>query len=331
MDILLIHIGAGNHSQAKNQQYLKLLRQALATEDFVASSKVIEASKLTNTGYGSSLNYLGVVECDASFIRHENGKVDMGSFAAMEGSLYPISDTIGRFELVWSKYSSMASYGLTKPIALTDSSYKKSMDLVSDLKCHNLVLKEAEKYYKAYINQLKGPAEVSDTVGVLQIKNGTTIIGTSSGGNFFKFPGRIGCAGVIGAAIDFKRRDRLELSCMCSGNGEDIIMMKLAHEITNHTFQDDDYGEELVQLIRNIADKYQLLAVDSKGITCIYVGAILVIHNTVTGDKKLIYCHSTESFYFGFKSSQQKPQVVRSTLTSPDRAGKTFAYGECKI
>ncbi|GMF07440.1 unnamed protein product [Ambrosiozyma monospora] len=91
-------------------------------------------------------------------------------------------------------------------------------------------------------------AIIQDTIGVcfIDTDTNTIITGCSSGGNLLKDHGRVGCSGVIGSGLfththqkpdgndnsngDQNQNNTVQISVMCSGNGEDIIQMNLARE-----------------------------------------------------------------------------------------------------
>lgn len=356
--MLVLHIGAGKQSRLHRKRYKNLIRRALTTKDFIKCSQLIEESELTNTGYGAALNYSGKVECDASEIYIQTDPMSQlngvsnslnptkylksRALSGIDDSKHPILRLHEVYKRVEQLYSSNP-YGLTEPISLNYLSLKEIIKCTSD----EVILEPAQKVYSqwkdnvyngvykydenkngilendaALINHSMLP---SDTIGIADINFDNTRIAASLGGNLFKLPGRIGCAGIIGAAIDFHHIDGYYISCMCSGNGEDIVMMKLAHHIVlNMNVYSEDYGLEVHDLIREHSKNFALKAVDKHGNPIIYVGVLVTIQSE--NSARLIYCHSTESFYFGYGEN-----VVLSELEDSNKAGKVFAYGEFKI
>ncbi|CAI5759145.1 unnamed protein product [Candida verbasci] len=285
MDITVIHIGAGKHNKDKNDSYKKLLKYSIRKENFIEIAKAIESSVLTNTGYGSSLNLLGQVECDASYINCYNYTIKQGALVGMD-VLHPIENLINTYSKVEETYQNS---DLSQPLILNYKSLQ-SIKIIPRSEQVNLVSSQARRIYDFYKDQVFNneqfqqiiiPEETTDTIGVITMTLNETNIATSSGGNFFKLPGRIGCAGIIGSGIAFKKFEDYEISCMCSGSGEDIIKYSLANTIVNNILN-QDYREYLHNLVKDI-----------------YVGVIVIIKEI---DKvQLIYCHTTESFHFAFK------------------------------
>lgn len=368
--MLVIHLGAGNHDRRKTKSYKKLIIHALkANQPIIPTSSIIEKSPLTNTGYGSCLNMLGEVECDASILvaNRINNTVSMKSLIGINDSLYPISTTATVFSGIESLYNrtNTNQFGITMPIKLSYQSFSKYQNFQLPCSNRDLVSPSAQTFYDTYQPKISlqsannvhetyqpqisllnssnslcddsGVGSVTDTIGLLEIDQNQTTIATSLGGNFFKVPGRIGCAGEIGSSIDFYRNtlNCLEISCLCSGNGEDIMQMKLSHYIVNNfdINQNHNWGENLVNLIQNHLAGFDLFGKSKfNDDSILYVGVIVIINNIKDNWKRLIYCHSTESFYFGFRTDDQKvdPNVVFSHLDDSSKVGKTFAYGEFK-
>lgn len=346
MGLLIIHIGAGNHSKTKRSQYKRLLASALSANGVREAATVIELSKLTNTGYGSSLDLCGCVECDASFIEVSD-TMTSGALVGMDDTTTPIARMLEVYGKVEKLYHRLGRFGLTIPIFMN---YGKWLQMDENKQVHDrvpnnqLILPEAQRIYDTYKQSLMEESdfnvipelahEITDTVGVIEIDFKTTIA-TSSGGNFFKLPGRIGCAGVIGSAIGFARAKDVEISCMCSGNGEDIMKMELANFLVNSVYEESedesrDYGNFVVDKIKHHSQHFQLSSINNDGKRIIYVGVIIVVNYIKSGRRRIIYCHSTESFYFGY-CDRGKPNIVASSLDKIDRAGLSFACGEFLI
>jgi taspase (threonine aspartase 1) len=263
-----------------------------------------------------------------------------GSLVGIDNSTTPITTAVNVYQELTTMYSTtnMNNLGLTMPIALNYKSYSLYRSCGEN---HDLVLPHSRQFYEKYkdkvlqgINEIPLDNIITDTIGVIEIKDDYSKIATSSGGNFFKVPGRIGCAGEIGGAVDYRRQNEMEISCVCSGNGEDILQMKLARFVVEHFDPDvEQYGQHLVEMIQQHGTKFNLLAkgkFDDKAI--VYVGVIVIVNDRQRGIKRLIYCHSTESFYFGFRAWEQlEPNTVLSRLDNPSKVGNVFAYGEFKV
>ncbi|CUM65939.1 uncharacterized protein PRCAT00003592001 [Priceomyces carsonii] len=352
--LIVTHIGAGNHSISKSYSYKRLLKEALKQKDLISASQVLEASTLTNTGYGSSLNLEGKVKCDSSFIYFENGLKSQGSLYNVTKK-YPILETVRCYEFLDLLYlREINNMGLTRPLILDHDSISTFQRLTSlpnpiETSDHNmgnedLVIPKMHKIYERYRGRLFETGknaelhselrnEISDTIGICCIQENNSYVATSSGGNFFKLPGRIGCAAIVGAAIDFIRREGYEIWCMCSGNGEDIIQMQLAHYIVGSLNLKDpyDFCQNVVSLICERSKFFCMNGINNDGEPIVYVGVVVVIKCLADDQCHIVYCHSTQSFYFGFKLHDQEEELIISRLKQSSKAGKTFARGEFKV
>lgn len=423
--VLVIHIGAGNHGSLRKQAYRKLIQLALLLGLAVAALEVLERLELTNTGYGSSLNLYGKVECDALFIMSltptpslyhtpgggtpRDGWLDSvepldqtssrlpllvllaspdgllvnerklyptkrlrldsvasaqipvvedtprvaglrspcqrGTVVGIHDSATPITTALKVFDGISRLFDdrNFRRYGITLPLLINYCCIDPHDRYFTHLpRCDpkSLILPPAQQFYDLVCSRLavggsppKADAQVLDTIGLAEITPLETTVLTLSGGNFFKLPGRIGCAGEIGCAVDLLHRDDFEVACMCSGNGEDIMMMKLAHQIVRRVCDnpEDTYPEDVVQMIKDLREGFNLQAVNTRLETVVYVGVLITIHNLTTGEVRILYCHLTESFYFGFHNhGDAKPHVVLSKLDDFDLAGKLWTYGEFK-
>lgn len=173
---------------------------------------------------------------------------------------------------------------------------------------------------------------VEDTVGVLEL-TGSTIKGTtSSGGNFYRVPGRVSCAGLYGAGIAYASHNGVETVCMCLGNGDDIVRMQLAGQLCQQVALQltpdlpwPDLGAVLVDAVLGRASQACLQAVDESLLQIVYVGVLMVVR--CAGRTRLAFCHSTESFYFAFRLGGTTETVLSVASAG---AGK-FTHGEYKL
>ena len=342
MDALIVlHIGAGQHALTKDQKYKTLIKQALSTLDLNKASEILERSPSTNTGYGASLNWNGEVRCDASFI-HDNGRrVQVGSMYNIS-HCYPIRETIDYFDKLEQIYQSgpFSTIGLRSPIMLDYSQAELlgKKNEISGNERTSLVSPKAKYVFDSFKNRLRQGIkeleginiEVQDTIGIISIKGIETKIAASSGGNFFKLPGRIGCAAIVGTGIAFHKYNDLTVSCLCSGNGEDIIKMGLAARVveTVTPSYEDVHSKMLGDIVSSIIEKVQLQSTDEGKGGPVNVGVICVTHEHSANVKRLLFCHNTPTFYFGFNYNGTM-KVVLSKLKI-DKVTK-FMTGEYNL
>ncbi|KAM9931279.1 hypothetical protein OXX80_009057 [Metschnikowia pulcherrima] len=177
-------------------------------------------------------------------------------------------------------------------------------------------------------------AGIEDTVGYIQVSasEARTRISSSSGGNFYRLPGRISCAGILGSGIGYSCHGEIEVSCVCSGNGDDIIAMSLAsylsESIAEHISDSEewpDLGPYLKNRILSKSKQVAKTAVNAKLEEIAYVGVLLLVKTPNT--TRLVFCHSTESFYFAFRSRGEIETVISN---NPGAVGE-FMFGEYKL
>ncbi|EGV65430.1 hypothetical protein PSN45_002390 [Yamadazyma tenuis] len=317
--LLVLHIGAGNHPEILNSKYRQVIRKALSQQQgsrdgklvVLAAAEILDECPLVNSGYGSSLNISGNVNNDASFLAFEGSTMIRYNCLYNIDHNYPLRETVRLFDSIDALFDqkSLDSIGLVKPKVLDYTArhyvYQQlSGDVVNE---PPPIHPSQQRFFDKYKNFLEADAHsVQDTIGLIHIDGPKTHLAASSGGNFLKLPGRVGCAAVVGAGVGYRAVDEFEVSCLCSGNGEDIILLNLANFMT--TLVRADSGVDSVpgmvrqawESIRTLSDK-------------LYVGVVLVINDKVNGCKRLIYYHTTETFYFGYHYRNSK--VVLSRLT----------------
>ncbi|CCE85527.1 Piso0_005130 [Millerozyma farinosa CBS 7064] len=338
-DILVAHVGAGRHSTLKAKSYRKLLYEALAYDEIQEVGEILEKNALTNTGYGSALDYNGEVNCDCSFIINWNGQISSGSAYNVSHDT-PIRTTIELYQKLDEVYrNKLGRFGLNKPVLLDyGDNTLRSMIGLEEGPHKSLVSPQTRKIYALYKTRLDNDEslalealpDVQDTIGIISIQRSQSSIASSSGGNFFKLPGRIGCAGVIGAALYRLERNNKEVYCLCSGNGEDILTMQLASTVSRSLLEaEDDYSDVMVNSIMQRKSDLPSYSPESSEFCVPYVGVVCLVRDLSLEETTLLYCHSTESFYFGFKSQRGK-EVVLSTH-DPKKVGKSFVRGEYRL
>uniref|UniRef100_A0A665W3P9 Taspase, threonine aspartase, 1 n=1 Tax=Echeneis naucrates TaxID=173247 RepID=A0A665W3P9_ECHNA len=97
---VLVHAGAGYHSESKAKEYKHVCKRAcqravdqlkagaLAVEAVAAALVELEDSPFTNAGMGSNLNLLGEIECDASIM--DGKSLHYGAVGAISGIKNPV-------------------------------------------------------------------------------------------------------------------------------------------------------------------------------------------------------------------------------------------------
>eukprot|EP00093_Oithona_nana_P009424 09424.XXX_436702_435346_1 [CDS] Oithona nana genome sequencing. len=233
-----VHIGAGQHSEARKELYLSICAKACqkaveilkqggnAIDAAASATMVLEDAGETNAGYGSNLSELGTVEMDAGLM--DGDSLLFGAVGAVPGIKNPIM--VAKM-LVQEQRKGLLPLGRVPPGFLVgegarDWAQKKGVPVVTE---KSLISDKAAKLYKHYkkkldfyrqqTSQQKRPLNMShnesgvhskrphhslddhvtDTVGVVVLDcNGKVASTVSSGGIALKQPGRVGQAAVFG-------------------------------------------------------------------------------------------------------------------------------------
>ncbi|CDK28979.1 unnamed protein product [Kuraishia capsulata CBS 1993] len=334
-ELIILHIGAGKHSLKNEYEYRRLMKRAIKAyghqetessgvlkkvseddliwtqyERLLKATDIIEKSPLTNTGFGSSLNYEGEVECDACILV-SGSKSTQFSLSNQKSSQTPIRNCYNRYrELVLERPAALRRLGFTPPVMVveTDDGDKSTQRSLVSPKALQMYLDYREKLEIDFSNFETRDFEINDTVGAICLtRTGHTFAASSSGGNTLKYPGRLGCASIVGASIFACSNDDVRVSVMCSGNGEDIIQADLARYccryILDHSRSDKMVCVLLEEAISGAFEKVQLTAVNGERSPIVYAGAVGFLQRlTDAAPTSVFYAYTTESFVFAFSS-----------------------------
>lgn len=348
MSLLVVHIGAGKHSQSLDSQYKRTIRRSLLAtnpDGMIAihnCSKILDGYSRINSGYGSCLNIVGEPTNDVSFVQYTNDKVVKYFSCHNVVHNFPLQESIKLYNNIQLLYQrDLGKLGLVRPNVI-DYDCRSQVearlglegpegDLAPEVAIPTRQRELFDLFQRGFLTDVEDTEieeeaediEVQDTIGMIHrnTQTQTTTIAASSGGNFLKLPGRIGCAGIIGAGLGYRFTNTEDINCMCSGTGEDLIMLNMANYIINNWIQGHMDIENFHHIIKLEADKYLL----NTSKDTIYMGAILTIHDKNTRQTRLIYYHTTETFYFGYNNNGDI-KIVQSKIGSTN-----YVIGEYMI
>lgn len=318
---IAVHLGAGKHSAASEKALRKLsktccrvgmqlLKEGKSSQVVaVEVCKMLENSALTNSGYGSQLNFDGVVECDASLM--ESSKGLGASVGAITGVSNPIEvaacilndlqsgdrDVLGRVWPVMLVGNGAENYARKNGIE-TGKDLISPAALAYFLKWRELYKKIITSTSSETMDTLEDEDLIQDTVGVVCVDaNGIVSVATSSGGVTLKTPGRVGPAGMLRAGINISRNDDSIRAVCLSGTGEDIIQSQLGLDLCEVLFSETDINQYLSRINRLHSFQREPLYFGVLGV-CVSKGVI-----------DLVYVHTTEAFVVAYQMSDS-PAVV---------------------
>ncbi|XP_044310213.1 threonine aspartase 1 isoform X3 [Varanus komodoensis] len=282
---VLVHAGAGYHSESKAKEYKhvckracrkaieKLQAGALVTDAVTAALVELEDSPFTNAGMGSNLNLLGDIECDASIM--DGKSLNFGAVGALSGIRNPVSVAN---RLLCEGQKGKLSAGRIPPCFLVgEGAFKWAVDhgipacppgvmatrlSLAAFKRNKRKLELAEKV-ETDLFQLKKRRQSSekendsgtlDTVGAVVVdQEGNVAAAVSSGGLALKHPGRVGQAALYGCgcwAENMGIQNPYSTAVSTSGCGEHLVRTLLARECSC-ALQNEDAHQALLETMQN--------------------------------------------------------------------------------
>lgn len=225
-DNLVTAVRSGVKSAA--QAGYKVLRNGGTAVDAVqAALTVMEDDPNFDAGKGSVLTSKGEVEMDAVIM--DGRTLKTGAVACVQNIKNPIA--LARTVMEKTDHNLLVGQGANL-FAEEQGIKKVSTDsLVSiEAKMEYQEFKEKGGYGGAVGNLFKS-GNKHETVGAVALDSkGNIAYGTSTGGITYKMPGRVGDSPIIGAG---GYADNEVGGVSCTGHGESISKVVLAHQITN--------------------------------------------------------------------------------------------------
>lgn len=282
---VLVHAGAGYHSESKAKEYKHVCKRAcqravdqlksgaMAVEAVAAALVELEDSPFTNAGMGSNLNLSGQIECDASIM---DGKtLHYGAVGAISGIKNPIlvanrllteaqkgKLSAGRIPPCFLVGRGAQDWAVSHGIPPCPSEKMATKFSLSAYKRNKRKMELAEKMDTGH-NQAKRRRQSSenengsgclDTVGAVVVDlEGNVAAAVSSGGLAMKHPGRVGQAAHYGCgcwAENAYNMNPYSIAVSTSGCGEHLIRTMLARECSS-AMQSEDAHQALLEAMQN--------------------------------------------------------------------------------
>uniref|UniRef100_A0A670Z3P1 Threonine aspartase 1 n=1 Tax=Pseudonaja textilis TaxID=8673 RepID=A0A670Z3P1_PSETE len=343
---VLVHAGAGYHSESKAKEYKhvckracrkaieKLQAGALVTDAVTAALVELEDSPFTNAGMGSNLNLLGEIECDASIM--DGKSLNFGAVGALSGIKNPVSVAN---KLLCEGQKGKLSAGRIPPCFLVaEGAFRWAVDHGISA-CPPGVMATSEDTQKS-----ENESETLDTVGAVVIdQEGNVAAAVSSGGLALKHPGRVGQAALYGCgcwAENMGFQNPYSTAVSTSGCGEHLVRTLLARECSC-ALQNEDAHQALLETMQNKFISSPFLASED-GV----LGGVIVLRScrcsaepNSSQDKQsllveFLWSHTTESMCVGYMSAQDgKAKTHISRLPHGAVAGQSVAIegGVCRL
>ncbi|XP_028459660.1 threonine aspartase 1 isoform X2 [Perca flavescens] len=282
---VLVHAGAGYHSESKAKEYKHVCKRAcqravdrlkagaLAVEAVAAALVELEDSPFTNAGMGSNLNLSGEIECDASIM--DGKSLHYGAVGAISGIKNPVlvanrllseaqkgKLSAGRIPPCFLVGRGAHDWAVSHGIPPCPSEKMASKFSLSAYKRNKRKMELAEKIDTGH-NHTKKRRQSSenengsgclDTVGAVVIDlEGNVAAAVSSGGLAMKHPGRVGQAAHYGCgcwAENACSMNSHSTAVSTSGCGEHLIRTMLARECSA-AMQSEDAHQALLEAMQN--------------------------------------------------------------------------------
>jgi len=268
MSVLIVHGGVNVEESREVKEVLEFAaakgfeKIEKSILDAVETAIVImEDDYHFNAGYGSVLNRDGEVEMDAAIMFGKSGRA--GGVAALKRVKNPIS--VARKILEDTRCVLIAGDGAHR------FAVEKGFEVYEDVYPGQV---EFWRKARSTPESINGSFDIftgnpiargGDTVGCIAINNrGELACGTSTGGSFYKLPGRIGDSPIPGAG--FYASERCAVSC--SGSGEAFLQLSVAKMVDIWSWDDDDPGvlaERAVDLLDKKGERGGLIVLNHRG------------------------------------------------------------------
>ncbi|WAR18679.1 ASGL1-like protein [Mya arenaria] len=238
---------AGTKAAAK-AGYKKLTSGGTAIDAVEAALRVLEDDPCFDSGTGSPLTAEGKVEMDAVIM--DGQTLNSGAVACVHNIKHPIE--VARKVMEKTTHTLLVGEGANQFAKEMGIESVPLDSLVSERAKSDLALYKGN-YGDTVKNAFKSRDSGHDTTGAVALdKNGNVAYGTSTGGISGKRPGRVGDSPLIGAG-GYADNDVGGISC--TGHGESISKVVLAHQVITSMRTGMDAQEAADKALANMASR----------------------------------------------------------------------------
>ncbi|XP_056147901.1 threonine aspartase 1 [Lampris incognitus] len=354
---VLVHAGAGYHSESKAKEYKHVCKRAcqravdrlkagaLAVEAVAAALVELEDSPFTNAGMGSNLNLSGEIECDASIM--DGKSLHYGAVGAIRGIKNPVlvanrllseaqkgKLSAGRIPPCFLVGRGAHDWAVTHGIPPCPSEKMATKFSLSAYKRNKRKMELAEKMDTGHTQTKKcrqssengNGSGCLDTVGAVVVdQEGNVAAAVSSGGLAMKHPGRVGQAAHYGCgcwAENGCNMNPYSTAVSTSGCGEHLIRTMLARECSA-AMQSEDAHQALLEAMQNKFISSPFLAGEDR-----VLGGVIVLRCCRCAEAEpsqdiqailveFLWSHTTESMCVGYMSVQDSKAKTHISRLPP--------------
>ncbi|KAG7513099.1 threonine aspartase 1 [Solea senegalensis] len=352
---VLVHAGAGYHSESKAKEYKHVCKRAcqravaqlkagaLAVEAVAAALVELEDSPFTNAGMGSNLNLSGEIECDASIM--DGKSLHYGAVGAISGIKNPVlvanrllneaqkgKLSAGRIPPCFLVGRGAHDWAVSHGIPSCPSEKMATKFSLSAYKRNKRKMELAETMETGQTKKRRQSSENGnssgclDTVGAVVVDlEGNVAAAVSSGGLAMKHSGRVGQAAHYGCgcwAENACNMNTYSTAVSTSGCGEHLIRTMLARECSA-AMQSEDAHHALLEAMQNKFISSPFLVSEDR-----VLGGVIVLRccrcmetqpsQNIQGILvEFLWSHTTESMCVGYMSAQDSKAKTHISRLPP--------------
>jgi len=266
---VVVHGGAGPSRDHPKDRKVVLdeaaeagAREGSPKEAVVSAITELEGSEYFNAGVGGSVQADGVIRTDAGIMKYD---LSAGAVCGMRGVKEPIRVA----SLVMEETPHVLVAGENAAALAEEFGVKTDSDLWTEETRRRWKESTAGKNLSDTISQMEFSEEMfgTDTVGAAAFdgESGSSAAGTSTGGRWFAFPGRVGDVPQVGSGFYCNET----AAASATGIGEDIARVTLCRltveEVSSGSDPQEATRSAIERFEKETGSKAGVIAIDSQG------------------------------------------------------------------